>query len=110
MRQFYSRMLGVRPVNTTHTESWADFDAGGTRFALHAIPEEIAQGIEISEPPRPRETSAVKLSFEVASVERERVRLEGLGATFIRRPWGAWEGIDPEGNVFGLCEPESVVA
>jgi catechol 2,3-dioxygenase-like lactoylglutathione lyase family enzyme len=110
MREFYSAMLGVHPVNTIHTESWADFEAGGTRFALHAIPAEIARDLEISAPPKPRETSAVKLSFEVESVEAERARLQGLGATFVQRPWGAWEGIDPEGNVFGLCEPELVVA
>jgi predicted enzyme related to lactoylglutathione lyase len=107
MRDFYSQMLGVRPVNMTNTESWADFEAGGARFALHAIPAEIARAIQISEPPKPRETSAVKLSFQVDDIENERARLTEIGATFIQRSWGAWEGIDPEGNVFGLCGPES---
>lgn len=106
MRSFYTAMLGVEPHNTEWTDSYAEYEAGGTSFALHAIPAEFAANIEIASPPRPREQSPVKLTFESGIPEdqlpAERARLEQLGAQFLERPWGDWEGVDPEGNVFGL--------
>jgi predicted enzyme related to lactoylglutathione lyase len=95
-------MLGVKPSNDTWTDSWTEFDAGGTRVELHAVPAEIAGQIEIASPPRPRGQNPVKLVFEVDDVDAERMRLESLGATMVQRPWGAWDGVDPEGNVFGI--------
>jgi predicted enzyme related to lactoylglutathione lyase len=107
MRAFYSEMLGVKPSNDTWTDSWTEFDAGGIRFALHAIPPEIANQIEITSPPRVRGQNPVKLIFEVDDVEAERARLELLGTTMVQRPWGAWDGVDPEGNVFGIRPAQS---
>ena len=49
----------------------------------------------------------MKLIFEVDDVEAERARLELLGTTMVQRPWGAWDGVDPEGNVFGIRPAES---
>jgi catechol 2,3-dioxygenase-like lactoylglutathione lyase family enzyme len=43
MKGFYRQMLNAEPVNTEWTDSWALFDTGGTRFALHAIPAEISR-------------------------------------------------------------------
>ena len=106
MRAFYGEMLGVKPSNDTWTDSWTEFDAGGVLFALHAIPPEIASQIEIASPPRPRGQNPVKLIFEVDDVDAERARLESLGVTMVQRPWGAWDGIDPEGNVFGIRSPQ----
>jgi hypothetical protein len=40
------------------------------------------------------------------NVEAERSRLASLGATMVQRPRGSWDGIDPEGNVFGIVDPE----
>jgi predicted enzyme related to lactoylglutathione lyase len=106
MREFYSEMLGNKPINKDWTDSWAEFDAGGARVALHAIPADIAGGIEISSPPRPRERVPVKLVFRVEDVRAERARLESLGITMLNRPWQnpaeACEGIDPEGNIFQI--------
>jgi catechol 2,3-dioxygenase-like lactoylglutathione lyase family enzyme len=107
MKEFYSEMLGVKPVNETWSEKWAEFNTGSVRFALHAIPADIAQQIEMSSPPRPREQDPVKLVFEVENVEAERHRLASLGVTMVQRPWGSWDGIDPEGNVFGIVNPTS---
>jgi catechol 2,3-dioxygenase-like lactoylglutathione lyase family enzyme len=106
MREFYSEMLGVKPVNKQWADKWAEFDTGGARFALHAIPADIARQIEISSPPQAREKNPVKLTFEVDDVEVERARLASLGATMVQRPWGSWDGIDPEGNVFGIVDAE----
>jgi predicted enzyme related to lactoylglutathione lyase len=107
MRDFYSEMLGVKPSNDTWTDTWAEFNAGGVGFALHAIPPDIASQIEITTPPRARGQNPVKLIFEVDDVEAERARLELMGITMVQRPWGAWDGIDPEGNVFGIRAPEN---
>ncbi len=106
MKEFYLQLLGAQPVNTEWTDTWALFDADGTRFALHAISAEYARKIEISSPPRARETSPVKLIFAVDDVPTERNRLEGMGITILQRPWQKateeCEGVDPEGNIFQL--------
>ena len=109
MKQFYGDLLGAKPTNQDWTGVWATFDTGGARFALHAIPAEIAKHIEIASPPTPRENDPVKLIFEVKDVESERARLESLGITVIRRPWQcpgeACDAVDPEGNIFQICAP-----
>lgn len=106
MKRFYGQVLGVEPANQKSTNEWAVFDTGGIRFALHAIPGDIAQNIEIASPPEPRESGAVKLIFAVKDVEGARERLESLGIQTVRRPWQqpgeACDAVDPEGNIFQL--------
>jgi len=102
MAAFYGVTLGLQQIDDTRTDSWVEFDAGGTRFALHAIPAPIAAQIEISSPPQPRENNPIKLSFAVEDVSAECRRLAALGVSIIKRPWGAYDGIDPEGNIFGI--------
>ncbi len=106
MKDFYRQMLGAQPINTEWTDTWALFDADGTRIALHAVPEEYARNIEISSPPKARETSPVKLIFGVDNVPAERNRLEALGIPMVQRPWQnadeECDGMDPEGNVFRI--------
>ena len=102
MAAFYTDAFGLQPVEATRMENWVEFEAGGASFSLHAIPREIAQSIEIATPPRPREQSAVKLSFETGDVAAECARLKSLGVTIVERPWGDLDAIDPEGNVIGL--------
>ena len=55
MAAFYGEILGLQAIESTRTESWVEFEAGGIRFGLHAIPAAIAEGIEIASPPRARE-------------------------------------------------------
>jgi catechol 2,3-dioxygenase-like lactoylglutathione lyase family enzyme len=102
MAAFYGDTLGLISIDETCMDNWVEFDAGGVRFALHAIPAHIADQIEISSPPQPREKNPIKLSFEVDDVAAERKRLAALGVTIVQRPWGACDGIDPEGNIFGI--------
>lgn len=107
MTAFYQETLGLKRIDDGHIDTWAEFDAGGARFALHAIPPEIARNIDISSPPKPREKDPVKLFFEVENVETQRARLAALGVTIVQRPWGSWDAIDPEGNVFGMVDPRT---
>lgn len=102
MAAFYENTLGLKPVEETRTQNWIEFDTGAIKFALHAIPAEIAEQVEISSPPRPREKNPVKLSFEVDDIAAELRRMESLRVMVVQRPWGAYDGIDPEGNVFGI--------
>jgi len=106
MRDFYSQMLGSKPAHSEWPDIYAEFGSGGAKLALHAIPPEIAQSIEISSPPQPRERAPMKLIFRVDDVHAERARLESLGITMLVRSWQdptqSCEGIDPEGNIFQL--------
>src|SRR3954462_14812298 len=106
MATFYREKLGLKPIDDGRLDSWVEFDAGGASFALHAIPADLAGQIEISSPPKPRENDPVKLFFQVESVEAEHARLTAAGVPMVQRPWGSWDGIDPEGNVFGLVDSE----
>ncbi len=110
MVEFYEGSLGLKPIGETRLDTWVEFDAGGSRFALHAIPPRIASQIEISAPPQPRETSPLKLIFEVADSAVEASRLAALGVTILQRPWGTWDGIDPEGNIFQIITAQAPAA
>jgi catechol 2,3-dioxygenase-like lactoylglutathione lyase family enzyme len=104
MREFYRDTLGLRPIPGSEEPGWVEFDAGNSRLALHAIPTPIADAISIADPPRPREDTPIKLVFLVGDVDAERSRLVAQGVTmFPTRPWGACDGIDPEGNVFQIA-------
>ena len=96
---FYRDTLGLSLIVDTRTDSWAEFQAGSTTIALHAIPTAIASQIEITDPPEPREDVPVKLIFEVKDLEAENHRLTALGMKLTRHEWGAMEGTDPEGNI-----------
>ena len=102
MAAFYQNTLGLKTIEHTRTEDWLEFEAGTVTFALHAVPFEIARQIELSSPPVPREMNPVKLSFEVDDVLSECQRLKSLGVPIVQRPWGAYDAIDPEGNIFGI--------
>jgi len=107
MKSFYRDVLGLQTIGATEIDNYVEFDAGTATLALHAIPGPIAEKVEIASPPVPRENNPLKLTFEVEDVARERKRLEDLGVTIVERPWGACDGIDPEGNIFGLTSPPS---
>jgi catechol 2,3-dioxygenase-like lactoylglutathione lyase family enzyme len=93
MTEFYGETLGLKRVSSS--EGWVEFEL----FALHEVPAAIAEGISTS----PREDAPAKLIFSVESLESEYQRLIGLGVPLSRRPWGAFDGVDPEGNIFQVC-------
>ncbi len=108
MASFYEMSLGLKPIKETRMDTWVEFDTGGSRFALHAIPAPIASQIEVSSPTQPRESSPVKLIFEVEDLEMEVSRLKALGLSVLQRPWGTFDGIDPEGNIFQITSSSNV--
>jgi catechol 2,3-dioxygenase-like lactoylglutathione lyase family enzyme len=103
MTAFYRDVLGLKPNEETRLADWIEFGDPVSRFSLHAIPAAIAAGISIESPPRAREQSGgAKLTFEVHDVEATLAKIEAMGLPLLRRPWGAIEAVDPEGNVFAL--------
>ena len=102
MAAFYEMSLGLKPIQETRMDTWVEFDTGGSCFSLHAIPATIASQIEVPSPPQPRESSPVKLFFEAEDLEMEVSRLTTLGVPVLQRPWGTFDGIDPEGNIFQI--------
>ena len=105
MTAFYSDVLGLTPNPDTRLDNWVEFRDGAARFSLHAIPPVSAAGIQIESPPRPREQSPAKLTFEVEDVDATLTKIEAMGLPLLRRPLGGIEAVDPEGNVFALCAP-----
>jgi hypothetical protein len=51
-----------------------------------------------------REDGAIKLVFRVDDLEAARAHLTAHGAVLSERcSWGAYDGLDPEGNVFQIA-------
>jgi catechol 2,3-dioxygenase-like lactoylglutathione lyase family enzyme len=103
MTAFYRDTLNLKLVEETRLDDWVEFDTGQARFSLHQIPSAILENLP-SPSGKPREQGPTKLTFRLPSVADEVARLRGLGVAIIERPWGAFELVDPEGNVSGLSE------
>jgi len=104
MEAFCRDVMGLQPIEATRAEDWVEFETdGGASFALHAIPAHIAAAMVVPSPPVPREQVSCKLTFTATDIDVELARLTGLGVTILHRPWGGWDAVDPEGNVFGVA-------
>ena len=85
------------------SEAWA--------LSLVVVPDEIAATIQIAVPPRRRAEAAIKLAFEVPSIDDLRATVAGLGGQ-VDPSTTEWDfqgfrrcdGVDPEGNVIQLLE------
>jgi hypothetical protein len=75
MTVFYRDGLGLTIVPEKSSEGCVVFDAGGTFFALHAIPPAIARQIHIAEPPDERSETPIKLVFQTAEMDAVCTRL-----------------------------------
>lgn len=100
MTAFYRDVMGLQPDQATRLPNWVEFDTGQARFALHAIPAHIAEGVRI--PDQPREQDPCKLIFSVDDLGAAEARLSARGVTLLHRPWGGWDAVDPEGNILGM--------
>jgi predicted enzyme related to lactoylglutathione lyase len=96
--KFYEDVVGLRLIRRDGS-SWAEFDAGAIRFALH--------GAVDGHPPEPGGATAV---FRVDDLDTVRAALEARGASF-RDDVGEVEGFarfasfeDPDGNPVQIIE------
>jgi predicted enzyme related to lactoylglutathione lyase len=102
MTAFYRDVIGLRIDEATRLADWVEFEKDGFGLALHAIPSHMFAQTDMASPPAPREDQSCKLIFSVCDMDQELARLEGLGVHILRRPWGRWDFVDPEGNVLGV--------
>lgn len=108
MTAFYRDGIGLRVLPEKAREGWVEFAAGSSSLALHAIPREIADGIEITDPPRQRSDTPIKLVFETPELEAARAQLSAHGAVMHQpRNSRSCDGVDPEGNVFTIVSAEA---
>lgn len=108
MTAFYRDGLRLKFLADKSTSDWSEFDAGGVVFALHEIPAHIAQTIHITQPPKARAATPIKLFFDADDLHAARERLIALGGVMddVNDHLGvpSCGGLDPEGNVFTLMQ------
>jgi predicted enzyme related to lactoylglutathione lyase len=82
-----------------------------SQLVVHPLPPEIAESIEIADPPARRTDLPVKLIFPVASLAEARAKAPAFGGAlnppgkeFAARGFRACDGHDPEGNVVQFRE------
>ena len=93
MTKFYGEILGLNQVS--HEKGWREFDAGGSRIALHSGP---------SSPGR----KGPKIVFHAPDVAAMRETLVARGARFGKVRQGdvfcLCDGKDPDGNPIQLSD------
>ncbi len=105
LSHFYEQIMqcGISHTDDTHSIlAMAHF-----QLVIHAIPSHIADNIDIKDPPKRREDTAIKLILPVTDIGQARETASRLGGQ-IDVPEREWEfqhcricdGHDPEGNVF----------
>lgn len=95
--EFYRDILGIPLEGDEH---WAEATfPGGTRFALHALHENVGEP----------SSGTIHLDFEVADADDAAARLRDTGVEVrekMRDEWGtAIEVVDPDGYLVYLFEP-----
>jgi predicted enzyme related to lactoylglutathione lyase len=102
---FYEAVLGATPTY----EPSGDVRLVGEReeVLVHGVPAKIAKTIEIQTPPQPREQSAIKPVFDVASLEAALAHVAERGGVATGRTFSVdgltrHDVLDPDGNVIQL--------
>jgi predicted enzyme related to lactoylglutathione lyase len=104
---FYSAVVGVEVQKSE--QGFAILGSKPSQLVIVRIPQHLADIIDITTPPVPREGTPMKLVFAVDDIASARLRAAERGAVVnaIEHEWdfeGARvsDGYDPEGNVFQL--------
>lgn len=107
LTHFYQTLLSMQLLH--QTAELAVLQSESLQLVVHAWPQHIAAGIQISEPPEPRQHSALKFFASVPSLTVTREQAASLGGA-------VWEEVchgpgfqvcnanDPEGNIFQVRE------
>lgn len=112
LASFYQSALALAVAERART--FVVLHGQGFEVAIVAMPEAVAAAIELRSPPVPLEDTPIKASFLVPSIEARRGAVTGAGGT-LKPPEAAWawrgqvhlDGVDPEGNVFQLRQPQA---
>ena len=106
---FYEHVVGLEPTEVD--EGYVVLSSPGMDLVVVQMRPEVADGVEISDPPQAREDTPIKLVFGVPSLAGARESAPSFGAK-LRPPEREWEfhgrrvcdGVAPEGNVVQLGE------
>lgn len=86
----------------------------GMTMTLVQVPDNIAIGIEVGDPPERRSATPIKLVFPVSDIGATRVLAEqwggGIDAVDAQWQWAGTircDGVDPEGNVLQVSQESS---
>lgn len=104
---FYEALLGMTRLH--RGDDYTVLESPDIQLVIHAIPPHIASTFTVATPPVPREDTAIKLFFTVASISGAREHAQRLGGSVYVQQWAgtgfvACNGCDPEGNIFQLRE------
>lgn len=103
MTAFYRDAIGLEPVAAESTAEWRVFEAGGARFALHAVPDEVAAGIAEPGIADERSEVPVKLVFDTQDLGAACHRVVECGGRLLPHRIPAMRDVcDPEGNILVL--------
>ena len=114
MAAFYAGAMGLRRENSSDAGFVIMRAATGADVALHQLPPHILEQITIDSPPRWRDDTALKMSFETDDLDAQRQAILDHGGQ-AKDPW-AWEGTrfcectDPEGNVVQILQRPRTIA
>lgn len=110
LASFYEDVAGLNVRETDETSTILESDS--FQLAILQAKNPIAASIEISEPPKRRESTPIKLVFYVETINNSREKIKALGGE-LNANEKVWEfdehrvcdGHDPEGNIFQLRAP-----
>jgi predicted enzyme related to lactoylglutathione lyase len=102
---FYEDILGATP--TFEPSGDVRLLSEREEVLIHAVPAQIAKTIDIQTPPKPREQSAIKPVFDVASLEAALAQVVERGGVATGRTFSIdgltrHDVLDPDGNVIQL--------
>jgi len=106
---FYEKVIGLQ----AQPEVAGDIrlTGKGEEVLVHSVPKSIAKNIEITVPPAPREYSALKPIFDVASLDVALDLVGEMGGVVTDRTFSLdgltrHDVLDPDGNVIQLRSRE----
>ncbi len=108
LQAFYESVCGLEVAEST--AAFVTLTSEVWELTLIAIPEELAATVVLSDPPRRRTQTPIKLAFAVASVTQARSAAVAAGGVVDSAEWNladavVCDGHDPEGNVVQLRTP-----
>ena len=110
MQSFYQETFRMQAVE--EAARYCVLESDVLTLSLILIPEHIATGIVLTDPPTRRESVPVKLTFPVDNIDDLRPVVTWLGGV-VDPPEDRWEfrgqvrcdGVDPEGNIIQFLQP-----
>ncbi len=109
---FYERVAGLS--RTVTARGHLVLESESFQLVVVRVPDGIAAGIELADPPVRREDTAVKPAFVVADLAGARAAAAATGGVLDPPErewrWQGWrvcDGHDPEGNVLQLREEKA---